>query len=178
MLPIDVAENQQFLALLCKAISDLEPTVEGRNMLMSLGMENRDQKAVIRLNGRPFNMTDAEHILRLLDIIVQKTIGDRSILAQPISSAPEYHPVNIRRGINPAWNAKYVTLIMEDAIRATESLVAKGSCCLPDLFLLGGDKQVQEEWVKRYAKEDEDEDSDDKATEDDSDESDEGVYPA
>ena len=49
-----------------------------------------------KVNGRPFNATDAEHFLCKLWVIAKYTLPAYRISRQPMATKPHCHPVNLR----------------------------------------------------------------------------------
>ena len=95
------------------------------------GEENRVSNKV---NGRPFNATDAEHFLCKLWLVAKYTLPASTITKQAEATKPHCHPVLLRRWTVPPDPS--VRKIMEDILQGYErnraDLEAPSFCLLPN----------------------------------------------
>jgi hypothetical protein len=138
MLPMEVTKNNQCLSTIRDMIIAYQKMDHGSTFLNTLGLETRNLSVVVKLNGRPINMIDSEHILCKTYIVVYKTIGERSISAKPVASTPDCHPIRMRCHV--PWTDACVCDIMEEGIEGCKTLAKMRLCYLPEIFRLRGEK--------------------------------------
>jgi hypothetical protein len=137
--------DHKWLEKLVDSVSEIEDCEKGTLFLNSIGLERRKihglLQVVVRLNGRPVTLKDAEHIMCKVYILVYKTIGERSVSAQPYASKTECHPLRLRS--HQTWENDLVSTIMEECIASTDKMFLNGDCGLPNVFRLRGEQDQE-----------------------------------
>ena len=85
---------EQALCLIMKYMRE----VATKNDLEIMGYQRNGDDNIIqnKVNGRPFNATDAEHFLCKLWVVAKYTLPASTITRQPKATKPHCHPVNLR----------------------------------------------------------------------------------